>query len=58
MKSIQNKLDNNNKEMFNQDKDVAVSENSDNEKVEEKYRQINEVVVSQELGGGGNKKKV
>jgi len=57
MKSIQNEVDNNNKEMLNQDKDVAVSENSD-EKVEGKYRQINEVVVSQELDGGGDKKSV
>jgi len=58
MKSIQNEVDNNNEEMLNQDKDVAVSENSDNEKVEGKYRQINEVVVSQELGGGGDNKSV
>ena len=35
-----------------------VSENSDNEKVEGKYRQTNEVVVSQELDGGGDKKSV
>jgi len=58
MKSIQNEVDNNNEEILNQDKDVAVSENSDNEKVEGKYRQINEVVVSQELGGGGDNKSV
>ena len=50
-------MDNNNEEMLNQDKDVAVSENSDIEKAEGKYRQINEVVVSQELDGGGDKKK-
>ena len=57
MKWIQNEVDNNNEEMLNQDKDVAVSENSDIEKAEGKYRQINEVVVSQELDGGGDKKK-
>jgi hypothetical protein len=51
-------VDNNNEEMLNQNKDVAVRENSDIEKVEGKYRQINEVVVSQELDGGGDKKKV
>jgi hypothetical protein len=47
----------NNEEMLNQYKDVAVRENSD-KKVEWKYRQINEVVVSQELEGGGDKKSV
>jgi len=51
-------VDNNNEEMLNQDKDAAVSENSDNKKVEGKYRQTNEVVVSQELDGGGDKKSV
>jgi hypothetical protein len=58
MKSIQNEVDNNDEEMLNQDKDVAVNENIDNEKVEEKYRQINEVVVSQELDGFGDKRSV
>jgi hypothetical protein len=58
MKSIQNEVDNNNKKMLNQDKDIPVSENSDNEKVEGKYRQINKVVVPQELVGGGDKKSV
>ena len=58
MKSIQNEVDNNNEEMLNQDKVVAVSENRDNKKVEGKYRQTNEVIVSQELDGGGDKKSV
>ena len=47
MKSIQNEVDNNNKDMLNQDKDVAVSENSDNEKVEGKYRQTIVLPTSQ-----------
>jgi hypothetical protein len=56
IKLIQNDVGSNNGEKFNQDKDEAVSDKSDDKNVEGKYSQINKVVVSQELECGGNKK--
>jgi len=58
IKLIQNDVDSNNGEKFNQDKDQTVSDNSDEKNVEGKYSQINKVVVSQELECGGDKKGV
>jgi hypothetical protein len=59
IKLIQNDVDRNSEERFNQDKDETVSDNSDDKNVEGKYSQINnKVVVSQELECGGDKKGV
>jgi hypothetical protein len=58
IKFIQNDVDSNNGEKFNQDKDETVSDNSDDKNVERKCSQINKVVVPQELECGGDKKGV
>jgi hypothetical protein len=59
IKLMQNYVDRNSGERFNQDKDKTVSNNSDDMNVEGKYSQINNKVgVSQELECDGDKKGV
>jgi hypothetical protein len=59
IKLIQNDVDGNSEEGFNQDKDETVSDNSDDMNVEGKYSQINNKVgISQELECDGNIKGV
>jgi len=59
IKLIQNDVDRNSEERFNQDEDETISDNSADNNVEEKYSQINnKVVVSQELECDGKKKDI
>jgi hypothetical protein len=45
IKLIQNDVDRNSEERFNQDEEETISDNSANNNVEEKYSQINNKVV-------------